>query len=120
MKVKVKGRYVSLGSESHCFSQLSVKVGQNTGLIEQQQCYQIISEEVIKLYLNISYSVVILILLVCKLPSRSPLLLFSSQTCLKVLIMAELEQFCILAKAQKGRACAALIEQVHKRFLSFR
>ena len=26
--------------------------------------------------------------------------------------MAELEQFCILAKTQKGRACAALIEQV--------
>ena len=26
--------------------------------------------------------------------------------------MAELEQFCILAKAQKGRACATLIQQV--------
>lgn len=26
--------------------------------------------------------------------------------------MAELEQFCILARTQKGRACAALIEQV--------
>jgi len=26
--------------------------------------------------------------------------------------MDELEQFCILAKSQKGRACAALIQQV--------
>lgn len=26
--------------------------------------------------------------------------------------MSELDQFCILAQSQKGRACAALIEQV--------
>ena len=29
---------------------------------------------------------------------------------------AELEQFCILAKAQKGRACATLIQQVCRFF----
>lgn len=33
----------------------------------------------------------------------------------------EIEQFCILAKAQKGRACVALIQQVlnHKKIYSF-
>ncbi len=36
-------------------------------------------------------------------------------------IMAELEQFCLLAKAQKGRACAALVQQVlsHKKIFHF-
>ncbi len=35
--------------------------------------------------------------------------------------MAELEQFCLLAKAQKGRACAALVQQVlsHKKIFHF-
>jgi hypothetical protein len=30
--------------------------------------------------------------------------------------MTELQQFCLLAQSQKGRACAALIEQVNSFF----